>query len=140
MMNIFIIIGILLANMVAIILTYHFIKTLDKKEKVIFIAVAVAINYIIVSIIYGLSSIGIEQTVSSAAKSFVTYMFVPVNMIIFMPVIANTYCNIKLKNIKREKVQKRIIIMGVIALIVIICEFFYFKNIQVNIANYNFIK
>lgn len=140
MINIFIIIGILLANIVAIVLTYHFIKTLDKKEKVIFIAVAVAINYLIVSLIYALSSIGIEQAVSNAAKSFVTYMFVPVNMIIFMPVIANTYCNIKLKKIQREKVQKRIIIMGIIALVVVIFEFFYFKNIQVNITNFNFIK
>ena len=140
MMNIFIIIGILIANIVAVLLTYHFIKTLEKKQKIIFIAVAVAIIYIVVSIIYLLSSIGIEQAVSQAAKSFVTYMFVPVNMIILMPIIANTYCNLKLKKLNRDKLQKRLIIIGVISLLLIIFEFFYFKNIQVNIANYNFIK
>ena len=140
MLNIFIILGILIANVIAVVLTYHFAKTLDKKEKVIFIAIAIAINYVVVSIIYALSSIGIEQTVSSAAKTFVTYMFVPVNMIILMPVIANTYCNLKLKNIKRDKLQKRLIIIGIISIILIIFEFFYFKNIQLNIANYNFIK
>lgn len=140
MMNIFIILGILIANVVAILLTYFFIKPVEKKEKVIFIAIAVAINYIVVSIIYALSSIGIEKVVSDAAKSFVTYMFVPVNMIVLMPIIANTYCNMKLKKLKVNQIKKRFIMIGIISILLIIFELIYFKNIQINIANYNFIK
>ena len=140
MMNIFIIIAILIANLIAVVLTYHFLKTLDRKENIMFIAIAIAINYVVVSIIYWLSSIGIEQVVTQTAKSFVTYMFVPVNMIVLMPIIANTYCKAKLKQLKYEQIKKRFIIVAIVAVLLFIFEFFYFKSIQVNIANYNFIK
>ena len=56
-MNIFMVLTILVINVIAVLLVYQFIKTLEKKEKIIFIAVTIAINYILVSIIYWLSSL-----------------------------------------------------------------------------------
>ena len=45
-MDIFILIGILLVNVIAILIVYHFIKQLNNKQKVIIIAIGIAINYI----------------------------------------------------------------------------------------------
>lgn len=138
-MNIFIMLAILLVNVVAVILTYQFIKILEKKEKVIFIAITIAINYIIVSAIYGLSSIGIEEVVTQNAKAFVTYMFVPVNIILIMPFIASTYCKIKLNKIKQTPLRNRIIAIAAWTILILVVEYFYFKNIQLNISSYSLI-
>lgn len=139
-MDLFILIAIIVANVVAILLTYFFIKSLEKKDKIIFIAISVAINYVVVSAIFLLSSIGIDEKVVQLAKNFVTYLFVPVNMIVLMPLVANTYCKLKQKDIKSEQLKKRIIIFTVLALILIVFEVFYFRNLQVNITNYSFLK
>ena len=139
-MNIFMMIAILVLNLIAVILIYQFIRTLEKKEKVIFIAVSIAINYMIISFVYWLSSFGIDKVVTQSAQFFVTYMFVPVNMILVMPFIANTYCKIKLKKIKQIPLRNRCIAIIVFFLIILIVEYFYFKNIQLNITNYSLIK
>ena len=139
-MDLFIIIATIVANVVAILLTYFFIKPLEKKDKIIFIAIAVAINYVVVSAIFALSSIGIDEKVVNAAKSFITYMFVPVNMIVIMPLFANTYCKLKQKDIKKDSLQKRLLILVVLAIVLIVFEVFYFRNLQVNISNYTFLK
>ncbi len=139
-MNIFIIIAILIVNLVAVLLVYQFIKTLEKKEKLLFLVIGIAINYILVSIIYWFSSFGIEKLVTQSAKSFVTYMFVPVNVILTMPFIANAYCKIRLKKIKTEQLKNRCIVIAIVTIVVLVIEYFYFRNIQLNISNYNFIN
>jgi len=138
-MNIFIIIAILVVNVVAVVLTYQFIKILDRKEKVMFIAITIAINYMVVSAIYALSSIGIDALVAENAKSFITYMFVPVNMILVMPFIASTYSKIKLRKIGKEPLRNRIIAIVAWAILILVIEYFYFKSIQLNISNYSLI-
>lgn len=139
-MDLFIIIATIVANAVALILIYFFIKPLEKKDKIVFIAISVAINYVVVSAIFLLSSIGIDEKVVELAKNFVTYLFVPVNMIVLMPIIANTYCKLKQKDIKSEQLKKRFIIISALAVILIVFEVFYFRNLQVNIINYSFLK
>ena len=51
-MNIYLMIAILLANILGITIVYQFVKKLEKKEKLIFIAISVALMYILISIIY----------------------------------------------------------------------------------------
>lgn len=136
-MNIFIMLAILLVNAVAVILTYQFVKILERKEKIIFIAIAIAINYMIVSGIYGLSSIGLEEVVTQNTKSFVTFMFVPVNMILTMPFIASTYCKIKLNRIKQIPLRNRIIAITAWTILILVIEYFYFRSIGINISSYS---
>ena len=54
-MNIYLMIAILLANIIAIAIVYQFIKKIEKKEKLIFIAISVALMYILISIVYWFS-------------------------------------------------------------------------------------
>lgn len=137
MINLFMMIAILFVNVIAVVLTYQFIKVLDKKEKVIFIAIAVAVNYMIVSGVYALSGIGIDKVVTQSAQNFVTYMFVPVNMILVMPFIASTYSKFKLNKIKKEPLRNRIIAIAGWAILILVVEYFYFRSIALNISNYS---
>ena len=60
-------------------------------------------------------------------------MFVPVNVILFIPFIAFNYIKFKDKKIKQEDLFKKVFIIAIIAVIVLIGEYFYFKNIQNNV-------
>lgn len=128
----FIYIGILILNIVAILLTYKVLgKDMDKKSKGIFIAVGIAVIYLLVSFVYWLGTKDIDLGVNSeTGKNLITFTFVPVNAIIMMPFLASSYRNWKDGMLKNEPFRNRCILMGFILLIVLIIEFFYFKDIQ----------
>lgn len=132
-MNLFLMIAIVILNIVAICMVYHFIKKLPKKEILVFIAISVAIMYVLILIVYGLSGIGIDKKIHESTKNFVTYMFVPVNVIIVVPYIASKYMRLRQNKIKKEELTKNIIIIGIILFVVLFGEYFYFCNIQKNI-------
>ena len=133
-MNIYFMIAIAIANILAITIVYQFIKKLENKEKVIFIAISIAIMYILVSIIYWISGFGINKTIHEQARDFITYLFVPVNVILFIPYIAYQYVDLKEKHIKQAKFLKKVTKTSVLLIIALIVEFFYFRNIQNNIT------
>lgn len=136
-MNIYLMIAILLANIIAIAIVYQFIKKLEKKEKLIFIAISVALMYILISIIYWFSGFGINEAVHEASKNFVLYLFVPVNVILFIPYFASQYMKLKLKQIKIEKFANKLSTLIVLLIVVLVMEYFYFRNIQENIKTMN---
>lgn len=132
-MNIYLMIGILVANILAIAIVYQFIKKLEKKQKLLFIAISVAIMYILISIVYWFSGFGIDETVHEESKNFVLYLFVPVNVILFVPYFASQYMKVRLKQIKVEKFINKLATLIVLLIVVLVFEYFYFRNIQVNI-------
>ncbi len=132
-MNIFIMLVLLLANVIAITLIYQFIKKLPKMNKIIFIVASFAIIYALVSIVYWISGIGIEKNINEAAKDFIIFAFVPVNVIIFIPFIANKYNKLMLKKIQKEDFIKTIIVISILILITLTIECFYFKRMKKNI-------
>ena len=136
-MNILIILAIAIANIIAIALIYQFVKKLQVMEKTIFIAVSFAIIYILVSITYGISGIGIDSRINEAAKEFITFIFVPVNVIILVPFIASKYNKLKFGEISKEEFIKRLVVVGIVGIIILTIEGFYFKNMKENIKILN---
>ena len=136
-MIIFIYLCILALNIVAILINYRFLGTeIDKKEKLIFIVVGIAIMYVTVSIIYGLSVKNIEETrLTELAKNYMIFTFVPVNAILILPFFASSYKYLKLGRLRKEKFKNRSILLIAILLVILIIEFFYLKDIQVGILN-----
>lgn len=137
MMNIYFMIAILLANVIGIAIVYQFIKKLEKKEKLIFVAISVAVMYILISIVYWFSGFGIDETIHEASKNFVLYLFVPVNVILFIPYFASQYMKLKLRQIKIEKFINKLSVLVILLILVLVVEYFYFKNIQENIKVMN---
>lgn len=136
-MNIFIMLALLLANAIAITLIYQFVKKLPKINKIIFIAASFAIVYLLVSIVYWISGFGIEKNINEAAKDFIIFAFVPVNVIIFIPFIANKYNKLMLKKVEKENFIRTIVTVSIIAIIVLIIEGFYFRGMRNNIKQVN---
>lgn len=132
MENIFIILFIVIANIVALLLTYHsFGKNIDKQKKMLYTMLGFGTMYIIILIIYWLSSIGIEnKAASQSSKDMITFTFVPVNTIILLPILIRAYSKVKNKQMDIQTLNKRTIIMLIVGVVLIIGEFFYFRNIQ----------
>lgn len=127
---------ILLLNVVSIVLMYYCLGDIDKKEKLIFIAAGTAIMYVLISFIYWISTKSIEITqVSEQSKNLITFLFVPINGILILPLFAKSYTKYKYGSLNKTVFTKRGIVLGVILLIILIIECIYFKNIQEQIVN-----
>ena len=133
MMNIYFMIIILLANVIGIAIVYQFIKKLENKEKLVFIAISVALMYNLISIVYWFSGFGMDKNVHEASKNFVLYLFVPVNVILFIPYFASQYMKLRSNKIKLEKFINKLSTIVVLLIVVLVIEYFYFRNIQENI-------
>lgn len=131
MNNLFINIFIILANIVAILLTYYsFNKNLDKSKKMLYTMISIGTMYIVILIVYFFSSLGLPKNTSSNAKNMITFTFVPINAMIFLPILIRTFNKGKSKAITTKQLNRRVIIVAVIGIAVLVSEFFYFRNIQ----------
>lgn len=134
-MNIWLILATVVTNIIAIVLTYQFIKKMPKKDIIVFLATSVAIMYILVSIVYWISGFGVDSTIHDAMKNFVTYLFVPINIILFVPYFALQYTKFKSKKIKVQQLSKKLSTLLIFLVVVLIVEYFYFANIQKNVKD-----
>jgi len=131
-MNTIIILFIAIANIIAILLVYFSLgKNMDKQKKLLPIMISLGSVYIITLITYLLSSIGIEKTTAAkTAREMIIMAFVPVNIILFVPFLIRSYMKMRNNEIPVENLNKRVIVIGIIAIIVLIGEFVYFRNYQ----------
>ena len=127
---------ILILNIVSMVLIYYCLGDLEKKEKLIFIAAGIAIMYIITTIVYWISTIGIEiNEVSETGKNLIVFLFVPVNSLIILPLLAKSYTKLKFGSLDKKIFFKRGIALSVLLIIAIVFECVYFKNIQEEVVN-----
>lgn len=132
-MNIFIVLFILLINIVNIFAMYKLLgNDIGKKEKVIFIAVGVAVMYMIVSVVYWLSSIGMNEKAADAGRDFITFTFVPFNGLCVLTFLSSSYKKYKAGRLKANILRNRCVALIAVLIILLIVEFFYFKSIQNN--------
>lgn len=136
-MNIFLMLAILVTNLIAVLIVYQFVKKLEKMDIIKFIAVSFAIIYVLVTIAYWISGFGIDSKINDAAKQFITFLFVPVDVIILIPFVAVKYAKYKDKKISKRDFAERLIKVSLVAIIILTIECIYFKNMKQNIKVLN---
>lgn len=116
---------IIIANVVAGAIVYFSLsRNWDTKKKTITLAIVFGGMYLIVSILYLLSSIGLNASqLPSGAKNLLVSSFVAVNIIMFIPFIVRSYNKVENKELGEKKFENRLKLAGVIFLIVMIMEF-----------------
>lgn len=136
-MVIFIYLCILVLNAVAIFMINKFLGTeFDKKEKLTFIIVGIAIMYVTVYFVYWLSTKGVDLgTYKETGKNFIIFTFVPINAIVVLPFCASSYKYFSQGRLKQQNLRNRIILICAVLIIVLVIEFFYFKDIQNGVLN-----
>ena len=122
---------VIVLNVVAILLTYHCLANMSKKEKLVFIAGGIAVIYILTYISYWISSktIAVEE-VSDTVKDIIIFLFVPINAIVILPILAKSYEKYKIGTLGSELLKKRVMVLCTVLLVLLIIEYFYFVDIQ----------
>ena len=93
----FILLFIFILNVVAIVLTYKFLPDMEKRDRIIFVGVGIAIIYMLTSLVYWISTKNVKiEGVSNMGKNIITFMFVPINSIAVLPIIAKSYNKYKI--------------------------------------------
>lgn len=127
----FITLFILIANIVAVTLLYRsFDKELDKNKKVFYTMLCFGSMYIVILIVYFLSSIGLSKDATENAKNMITFTFVPINLIILLPIMIRSFYKRKNKVISTQQLNTRTICILIVAVLLLVGEFFYFRDIQ----------
>jgi len=122
---------ILILNVIAIVLTYYCLSNLEKKERTIFIAVGVAVIYILTSFVYWLSTKDIViKEVSELGRNLLTFLFVPINALLTLPILAKSYNKYKIGSLASEHLRNRGIVLIILLCIILLIECSYFKEIQ----------
>lgn len=132
-MNIFIILFILLINVINIFAIYKLLGNgIGRKEKILFIMVGVAVMYMLVSAVYWFSSIGMDKNAADSGRDLITFTFVPVNGLCVLTFLSSSYKKFKEGSLKVDILRNRCVVLVAVLIILLIVEFFYFKNIQNN--------
>ncbi len=124
---------IILLNVGAIFFTYQFIKKLPQKEKLVFIAICLAIHYVLVTLVYWISN-AVNSLTANMAGQYTVYMLVPINVICTIPFLASSYFKLKKKKLAKNKFINRCMLMVVLGIVILIAEYFAFPIIQNTIA------
>ena len=126
-----ILVCIIILNIIALALAYYCLSDLEKKDRIIFIAVCVAGIYMLTSFVYWISTKGVAvKAVSDLGKKLITFLFVPINTIAVVPLLAKSYNKYKTGFLAGDKFRNRCIILAVFLLIILSIECVYFKNVQ----------
>ena len=134
-MQSFLSIFMMIANVVAGAIVYFSInKNWESKKKIVVLGIVFGGMYVIVSILFALSSIGLHASeLPSNAKMMLISAYVPVNIIAFIPFIIRSYNKVTEKELGEKKFENRLKLAGVIFIIVIIMEFFSIRGTVKNI-------
>ena len=133
---IIIVLFILILNIVSILLMYRSLDNMTQKEKLIYIAAGTVMMYLLTLIIYWISTRNIEITdVSRTGKDLIIFLFVPINGILVLPLVARSYSKFRDNKLSSRVLRNRGVALCLILFIILIIECVYFENIQKQVEN-----
>ncbi len=129
-MEIIINVFIAILNFAAILVIYKSLSHIEMKNRILLIIIGEMLMYIILFIIYGISSTDIDETIVNSSRQIMIFTFLPINVIgIELPLLL-TLKKFQQKDIKEEILKKRMLFSLIISIIILIIEFCYIKDLQ----------
>ncbi len=127
---------IVILNLVAITILYRSLGNIEIKNKIAITIIGILLMYIILYVIYNISSKGIESAVVQASRQMIIFAFLPINLICIATPILMQIRKLKEKDLTNEKFKKKIIIYFIIAIVILVIECIYIKDIQTGIQSF----
>lgn len=129
-MEIIINVFIAILNFAAILVIYKSLSHIEMKNRILLIIIGEMLMYIILFIIYGISSTDIDETIVNSSRQIMIFTFLPINVVgIELPLLL-TLKKFQQKDIKEEIFKKRMLFSLIISIIILIIEFCYIKDLQ----------
>ena len=126
------------------IIIYNGLNGMNQKKKIIIFFIEIIVCFVFTTILFNLSSIGIEY-LNSKNKGIemrtLVAIFTPINGIILLPNITRIINESQNGEINKEECKKRLKKSLIVFILLVIIEFVYLKNTQIGILNnYNMQK
>lgn len=135
-MTSFIVIVVVALFMVLLGFTWYRLEAYEGMEKVIICVAGILISWLITSILFSISSNGIEylnEDVKGEISKILVLVFTPINGIAFMPILAKIMSRFKFDEIDEKEAVKQVLILGILLIIISYIEVMYLRNIQLGI-------
>ena len=130
---------IILLNIVAMGALYQAIgNKVSILNRIVMTAFGVLLMYILLFIVYSISSLKQDKIIVNAARQIILFTILPINIMCIMRPIIIQIRKLRDKEIKQDKFNKKILIYGIIAIVILIIEFSYIRDIQNGIYAFKF--
>lgn len=124
---------IIIINIFSIVLNWKMLHGFDNSKKIKYIVISELIMIAITFIVYQIGSIGMKENIINASRLFIVSTFLAVNSIIILSPMLRIINMASCDEIKKDEFGKKITFYTITAIIILVFECFYVKNIQTGI-------
>ena len=135
-MNPVLIAFIVLINLASAFVIFKVLSNIELKNKLILVAIGEIVMYVILFIVYGISSAGANETIVNSSRQIILFTLLPINIICIELPIMLTLKKLQQGDIDNNKFKRRMSIFLIIGIIILILEFNYIRDIQTGISNF----
>lgn len=126
---------ILILNIVAISIVYKSLGEIEIKNKIVITALGVLLMYVVLFIIYNISSAKVDESIISSSRQLILFTFLPINLLCILLPILLQIRKLKNKDIDETKFKFKVALFIVIGIVILFIESMYIKDIQLGIKN-----
>lgn len=127
---------IVLINLASIFVVYKSLSNIEIKNKLTLIAIGEIVMYVILFIVYSISSSGVDVAVVNSSRQIILFTILPINIVCIELPLMLTLKKLQQGDIEEPQFKKRMAIFLIIAVIILVLEFIYIKNIQAGISDF----
>ena len=127
---------IVIMNLASILVIFKALSNIELKNKIILFAIGEIVMYVILYIVYSISSAGANELVVNSSRQIILFTLLPINIVCLEFPLMLTLKKLQQGDIDDSQFKKRMIICLIVCIIVLVLEFVYIKDIQAGISNF----
>lgn len=127
---------IVIMNLASILVIFKALSNIELKNKIILVAIGEIVMYVILYIVYSISSAGADELVVNSSRQIILFTLLPINIVCLEFPLMLTLKKLQQGDIDDNQFKKRMTICLIVCIIVLVLEFVYIKDIQAGISNF----
>ena len=127
---------IVIMNLASILVIFKALSNMELKNKIILVAIGEIVMYVILYIVYSISSAGANELVVNSSRQIILFTLLPINIVCLEFPLMLTLKKLQQGDIDDSQFKKRMTICLIVCIIVMVLEFVYIKDIQAGISNF----
>lgn len=127
---------IVIMNLAAVLVIYRSLSNIELKNKLILLAIGEIVMYVILFIVYGISSAGANELVANSSRQIILFTLLPINVVCIEFPLMLLFKKLQQGDIEKDSFNKRMIFCLIACILILVFEFIYIKSIQAGISNF----
>lgn len=123
---------------VLIVGTWHYLGSVEKSKKIIFILIGIFVSYLMTIFVFFISKSGImypSKEIESMVQNVIVLIFTGLNGILILPYLGRLLDKINEDELTKKQFQKRITILIIAIIVIFILESNYLRGTQAGILD-----